>query len=224
MKPTVGYRRLLFATGIALGSGCGLSEYQAKYEKQQERMDYLDQENIYLGHSPEPLDKKDSKDPALTVYLRLPLGISTRPEEKPQGILYRYHNSYAKPPKDSNVKYSEIEGVYLAAEINQDWNGFWKKSLEPFKGVDPLKAGKVELATPGQPAREFRTVSFTDGDDPTWSYQFYFSREKEYCVAIGFRGSEKVMSSETAKKAIEFGLKSLVVGKAAEPFLRKSPS
>jgi hypothetical protein len=222
MKPSVGYRRLLVASGIVLAWGCGLSEYQAKYEKQQERMNYLDQENLYL--SKDPIEKKDSNNAAVKLYVRLPLGISTIAEEKLLGILNRYHNNFAKAPKESDAKYSEIEGVYLVAEINKDWNDFLRKSMEPFKNIDPLKAGRVELAVPGQQAREFRTLSFTDATDPVWSYQFYFYREKENCVALGFRGSEKAMNSETAKKAMEFSVKSLAVGKAAEPLVRKSTS
>jgi hypothetical protein len=224
MKPLFGYRRPLLATGLALVLGCGLSEYQSKYEKQQERINYLDQENQYLGRGPEPLEKKDSSDPASMVSLRFPVGISSRAEEKPQGTLYRYPSKFAKPPKDSDLKYSEIEGVYLAVDNSKDWIGFLKKTMEPFKGVDPLKTGKVDLEAPGRQARSFQTVSFTEGTDPIWSYQFFFCREKEFGVVVGFRGLEKAMTTETAKKAMELSIKSLTFGKGADSALRKSSS
>jgi hypothetical protein len=225
MKPSNCYSlyflALLSAT-VALALGCGLAEYEGKYEKQQERMNYIDQENQYLGSPVELPVSKESKGPVPEIHLRLPLGISTNYEEKPEGILYHYPKRSSKVSKDSDQKMTEIESVYFAVEMNKDWNDFKKRGLGPFKDVDPRNVRKVNLEVPGRPPRAFQTISFTDGTDPTWSYQFYFFQDDVYRVAIGFRGTEKALASESAKQAMEFSVKSLAVGKVAEPIARKS--
>jgi len=144
----------------------------------------------------------------------LPLGISTNYEEKPEGILYHYPKTSSKAPKVSDSKMTEIESAFFAVEMNKDWNEFKRRALGPFKDVDPRNVRTVNLEVPGRPPRSFQTISFTDGVEPTWSYQFYFFHDDVYQVAIGFRGTEKALASETAKQAMEFSVKSLAVGKA----------
>ncbi len=215
MKPSIGYRRLLLMAGLAFVSGCGLSQYQAKYEKQQERMNYFDQENLFLGAPLKLPDLKESNSPYPNVFLRPPLGISTTPEEKPEGILYRYPKISSKLSPEPNQKVSEIESVSLAVETGNDWNDFKKRALSPFKDVDAQNLRRVKLEVPGRPPRDFYTVSFTHGSDPSWSYQFYFFKDDVYRVAIGFRATEKTLASENAKQAMEFSVKTLAVGRAA---------
>jgi hypothetical protein len=222
MKSCNGYLNLFLLAGLAFASGCGLSEYEAKYEKQQERMNFIDQENQYLGAPFELPIPKESKGPLPKIHLRLPLGISTNYEEKPEGILYRYPKRSSKASKDSDQKVTEIESVYFAVEMDKDWNDFKKRALGPFKDVDPRNVRTVNLEVPGRPSRTFQTISFTDGTDPTWSYLFYFFHDDVYRVAIGFRGTEKTLASEPAKQAMDFSVKSLAVGKGAEPIGRKS--
>jgi len=212
MKRADGYRCLLF--GLAFCSGCGLSEYESKYEKQQERMNYLDEENRYLGKPIELATKKDSTGSG--IRLRLPLGISTNHDEETVGILNHYPKSSSKPPKGTDAKVSEIESAYVAFETTKDRNQFKKQALEPFKSADPQATRTVNLEIPGRPARTFEMISFTDGSDPTWAYRFYFFRDEVYRVAIGFRGSEPALASETARQAMEFSVKALAVGKTAE--------
>src|SRR5712692_8324840 len=114
MKLSNGDIRFFLAVGLLGAWGCGLSEYQSKYEKQQERMNYLDQENLYLGRPLILPAKKESNGPPVSV--RLPLGISTKPDEEPVGILYRYPKSSAKSLQGANVKVSEIESAFVAVE------------------------------------------------------------------------------------------------------------
>ena len=220
MKAFNGYQRVLFAAGIAFGSGCGLSEYQSKYEKQQERMNYLDQENLYLGRPQVLPAKKESNGPPVSV--RLPLGISTKPDEEPVGILYRYPKSSAKSLQGTNVKVSEIESAFVAVETTGNWKEFKKRALEPFKGADPENARTVSLEIPGRPARTFETIAFTDGADPTWAYRFYFFHDQTCHAAIGFRGSESALASETARHGMEFSVKTLAVGNVLVPAAKKS--
>jgi len=70
----------------------------------------------------------------------------------------------------------------------------------------------VTLEIPSRRTRTFETMSFTYGSDPTWSYRFYFYRDDPYRVAIGFRGSEAALASDTAKQAMEHSVKTLAVG------------
>jgi hypothetical protein len=215
MKTPNGDLRFILSAGLLGALGCGLSEYQQKYEKQQERMNYLDQENQYLGSALTVPTPKESKSASPKVFLRLPIGISPNHDEKPEGILYRYPKSSSKASAESGAKASDIDSVFLAVETDKDWNDFKKRALEPFKGVEAPNMRGVNLEVPGRPPKSFQTISFTYGDDPSWSYQFYFYKDDVYRVAIGFRGTDKVMASDAAKQAMEYSLKTLVVGKAA---------
>jgi hypothetical protein len=205
----------LLAAGLLGALGCGLSEYQQKYEKQQERMNYIDQENQYLGSPLHVPVSKESKSAPPQVYLRLPLGISPNYDEKPEGILYRYPKSSSKISADSNSKVSQIDSVFFAVEIDKDWNDFKKQALDPFKSVDAQNLRTLNLEVPGRAPKTFQTVSFTYGDDPSWTYQFYFFKDDVYRVAIGFRGTDKIMASENAKQAMEYSVRTLEVGKTA---------
>src|SRR5438128_6562021 len=169
MKRIDGYRCLLLAAGLAFGSGCGLSEYESKYEKQQERMNYLDDENRYLGRPVELVAKKGSTGPI--IRLRLPRGISTNHDEEPLGVLYRYPKISSKIPPGDDAKISDLDSAYVAFETAKDWNQFKKKALEPFKSANPQASRLINLEIPGRPARTFEMISFTDGSDPTWAYR-----------------------------------------------------
>ena len=116
---------------------------------------------------------------------------------------------------ESGAKPSDIDSVFFAVETDKDWNDFKKRVLEPFKGVEGQNPRTIDLEVPGRQPKTFQTISFTYGDDPSWSYQFYFYKDDVYRVAIGFRGTDKVMASDTAKQAMEYSVKTLVVGRAA---------
>jgi len=213
MKLSNGDIRFFLAVGLLGAWGCPLSEYQQKYEKQQERMNYLDQENQYLGSPLNVTAPKESKNVPPKVFLRLPLGISPNYDEKPEGILYRYPKSGSKIAADSNVKPSEIDSVFFAVETDKDWNEFKKRALEPFGGVDVQNVRTINLEIPGRPPKTLQTINFTYGDDPSWMYQFYFYKDDVYRMVIGFRGTDKVMASDNAKQAIEYSVKTLAIGK-----------
>src|SRR5262245_35827194 len=177
MKIPNGDLRFILSASLLGALGCGLSEYQQKYEKQQERMNYLDQENQYLGSPLKVPVSKESKNAPPQVFLRLPIGISPNHDEKPEGILYRYPKSSSKAMTESGAKPSEIESVVFAVETDQDWNDFKKRALKPFEGVDAQNLRTINLEVPGRPPKSFQTINFTYGDDPTWSYQFYFHKD-----------------------------------------------
>jgi hypothetical protein len=221
MKSSNGYWHLFLAVGMVFGCGCGLSEYQSKYEKQQERMNYLDQQELHLGRAITLPDKKDSNEPRISV--RLPLGISTNHEEEPVGILYHYPKSSSKALQGANAKISEIESVFLTVETTKNWKEFKKRALEPFKGADPQSVHSVSLEILGRPPRSFEYVAFTEGMEPTWAYRFYFFQDKGCGVAIGFRGSESALTSEAARQAMEFSVKTLTVDTNPAPATKKSP-
>jgi hypothetical protein len=218
MKSSNGYWRLLLAAGIVFAAGCGLSEYQSKYEKQHERMNYLDQQDQYLGRAVTLPDRKDSHEPHASV--RLPLGISTNHEEEPVGILYRYPRSSSKTLQGGNAKISEIDSVFLAVETTKNWKEFKKRALETFKGIEPQNVRPVSLEIPGRPPRNFETIAFTEGMEPTWAYRFYFFQDQGCGVAIGFRGSESVM--KTAAEVMEFSVKTLTVDNKPGSVTKKS--
>jgi hypothetical protein len=220
MKPREVYQRILVAGGIILAAGCGLSEYQNKYEKQQDRMNYLDQENQFLGPPVALPAKKDSNDPRVSV--RLPWGMKSKPDDETLGILHRYAKSAAKPPQGADVKVNEIESAFAVVAATKKWKDFKAEVLEPFKNVDAQSARTVSLEIPGRPPRTFETLAFTEGTDPAWEYRFYFFKGENSYVAIGFRGSEKALASETTRQAMEFSVKTLAVDIAPAPAEKKS--
>jgi hypothetical protein len=220
MKSSNGYWRIHVAAGMVFAAGCGLSEYESKYEKQQERMNYLDQQDQYLGRPVTLPDKKNSNEPRVSV--RLPLGISTNHEEEPVGILNRYPKSSSKALQGDKAKISEIDSVFLAVETTKNWKEFKKRALEPFKGVEPQDVRLVSLEIPGRPPRNFETIAFTDGTEPTWAYRFYFFQDKGCGVALGFRGTEGALASETARQAMEFSVKTLTVDTNPVPATKSS--
>jgi hypothetical protein len=210
---------LLFALG------CGLSEYQEKFARQQERVNYLDRENEYLGKPIElPKKKEGDTGPRLAVFFRPPLGILTSPDEQPTGVLFHYGRApSAKSAKGSSGKLSGVQDVYLSVTINKDWSDFKKEVFASIKGSEGKTTQIKTLTAPGRQPMTFETVSFTEGSDPAMNYQFYFFRNEIYRVALVFQGPEKVMNSEMTRESIELSLKSLAVGDAAKERARHSP-
>jgi hypothetical protein len=210
---------LLFALG------CGLSEYQEKFARQQERVNYLDRENEYLGKPIElPKKKEGDSSPSLSVFFRPPFGIATSPDENSLGVLSHYGKAGStKSSKGSAGKLSGIQHVYLLVRINMDWSVFKNEVLASFKDSEGKTTKIITLSPPGREAITLETLAFTAGADPAMNYQFYFFRNEIYRVAIVFQGPEKTMSSEVSKEAIEVSLKSLAVGDAAKERARHSP-
>jgi hypothetical protein len=209
---------LLFALG------CGLSEYQEKFARQQERVNYWDRENEYLGKPIElPKKKEGDTSPGMLIFFRPPLGVLATPDEKPVGVLFHYAKAgSAKSAKGSAAKVSGIQDVYVARSINTDWSAFKAEVLASIKGAEGTATRIVTFSPPGREPITFETLSFTAGADPVMNYQFYFFRNETYRVAIGFQGPAKVMSSDVSKEAIELSLKSLAVGVAAKERERHS--
>jgi hypothetical protein len=73
MKIPNGDLRFILSASLLGALGCGLSEYQQKYEKQQERMNYLDQENQYLGSTLNVPSPKESKSAPPKSFFVCPL-------------------------------------------------------------------------------------------------------------------------------------------------------
>jgi hypothetical protein len=172
-----------------------------------------------LGRPIELPNKKEGNEPALSVFLRLPIGIATSPDDKPLGLLSHYGQG---GPKSSTAKLSGIQEVFLAVTINKNWPDFKNEVLASIKGTEGKTIRNETFSAPGRGPISFETLSFTEGGDPPMNNKFYFFRNEIYRVAIVFRGPERVMNSEAAKEAIEFSLKSLSVGDAATDRTRSS--
>jgi hypothetical protein len=197
---------------VLFAFGCGLADYQEKFARRQERVNYMDQENEYLGKPIQlPRKKEGDSNPSVSVFFRPPLGISTSPDDKPVGVLSHYHKVGSS--KTSSAKADGIQDLYLAVAINRSWPDFKNDVLASFKSSEG-KAGNETLSAPGREPLTFETFSFTEGAEPMLSYRFYFFRDEIYRVAIGFAGPQSAMSSESTQQAIKFSLGSLVVGES----------
>jgi hypothetical protein len=211
---------------LLFAAGCGLSDYQEKLARQQERVNSWSRENQYLGKPLElPKKKEGETNPDLLVFLRPPLGIRTSPDEQPTGVLFHYgRTASGKSSKTASDKLSGVQDVYLAVTINKDWTEFKKQVMSSIKGAEGRGTQiKTLTAAPDREPMTYETFSFIEAGDPPMGYQFYFFHDEIYRVAIVFRGPEGAMKSEPTKEAIDFSLKSLAVGETAKKRSRLLP-
>jgi len=95
---------------LLLGAGgCGLSEYEQQIDREQKRLQLIDEENSYLG---EPIEAPKIKQansttfqiPTTTIGFRPPRGIAAKPGSELRGdILYQYSKPFRSPTSGSQA-------------------------------------------------------------------------------------------------------------------------
>jgi hypothetical protein len=211
---------LLFATVLLLpGSGCGLDHYEQQMEAEQKRVKYLDDENQNLEGNPLKLPEKKAGDkeaiPANDFFYRPPKGISTTPDPKPIGILYRY------PSTDPNANIQEL--LVAAVKTKEGTDNFRTSVLQTLRSSFGLREGEPKTRDAGGPAAG-HTVHYDYFDlqgapnqpgGVVYFYREYVQGEGAYQVALAFRAmtSQPVIANESP--ALELTLASLRVDSAA---------
>ncbi len=208
---------LVLALCLPLSAGCGLSEYEDRMEREQKRVNYIDEENKHLEGTPLKLpekksdDKKpDEKEAGPELFFRPPKGFATTAEPKPTGILIRFGAGSAKG----------FEYLLVAVERTDKTEDF-KKRVQASLVQASLSTipGNTKPKEVGQRSdRPLRYDCVEQSNHP--ELLVYFYREDPYSVAIVFRKDTAAQGGANLEESINYSLASLMVGSAAGNRLR----
>jgi hypothetical protein len=191
-----------------VNQGCGLSEYESRMEEQQERMNYMDEENKNLDGNilQVPGTKVDDKVeiPPNHFYCRPPKGISPKPREQKLGDLL-----YVFPGSGSNPLIRDM----LAAIVKTDGtNKFVEEVLQALGGMSGTRKYR-DLRPPGRAGMHLETYEEATPDLITDVY--FYKQDTPYEVALAFRLMPKAATDSSAKERINYCLGSLRAGSLA---------
>ncbi len=210
MKPTPVRRRfVLLVPGLfaVAASGCGLGEYEAKLVEQQRRLERFDRENKDLGG---PLELPTVKDepPPVDVFLRLPKGVQTQPENKETpSPFYQYKgggsfsnvwvgwSGWAGNEKAAGFR-KEVLNRFAPGDVQQD-----QVPTAPFVGPS-LTLTRVSKTEPSRMV----LVYFTPGDRVAVVYEVPMEkyRLKPTTDAIGASLNTLAVAPEASKARAEY--------------------
>jgi hypothetical protein len=223
------------AAVVLLGaSGCGLSEYEEKLDREQKRLQQIDETNKFLG---DPIEVPQIKDPnpnappgaTTDIFFRPPRGIGSKFEATPRGeLLYQYPNVSRTLASVQRRQVSAEESLFLNvfAAVTPttappgNWEAFAIKVQQAFAGLTPSgQPVLVPVSPPGRSRMEFQSLSFAEpANDATKQptiYRVYFYKGESYNVAIVYHhGQDKVQNADV-NKIIDFSLQSLALGPEA---------
>jgi hypothetical protein len=229
---------LVLATPLWL-TGCGLEDYEAKMLKEQKRIEYMDQENYYLGPPigalqppavpPAPGAPATAKStapakPPIDVFLRLPKGLATNPERTTLGTkdspLYRFLGAVTPPsnapalakPQPTEPGVQGFQVAYFA--VSEEKKPNWKEILQSFGAIDFSKSTRLTRkneATGATP--QFDSWRFS-GADKADTLVFIYAGDP-YQAAVVFKISSEKTQSPDVGKAIDLSLQSLALGPEA---------
>jgi hypothetical protein len=210
---------LLTASLLLLESGCGLDHYEQQMEREQQRLQYLDDQNQNLEANPLKWPEKKGEDKEAVgdkdFFFRPPKGISTTPEPMPMGMFYRYSST------DPTGNLQDLLVAFaLSREGTEKFRNEVLRNLESFglRAAGPIKSREAGLPI-GQPIR----YDFYELQGPPnqagGSVYFYHepaSGDAEYQVALVFRGTPSSPGGIPNDSAVmELTLGSLRVGNVA---------
>ena len=124
---------LLLTAGLLVqGAGCGLDHYEQQLESEQKRVKYLDDENRNL-ENPLKLPEKKGEDkegvPERDFFFRPPKDISTTPDPKPVGILFRYPSTNPNANLQDNIQ----ELLVAVAKAKESTDSFQRSVLQTLR-------------------------------------------------------------------------------------------
>jgi hypothetical protein len=190
------------------GLGCGLTQYEGKMEEQQDRLDYMEQENKHLspGYLQLPPTKEDKKViiPGNHFFCRPPIGISLTPTEQKLGdVLYVFPATSNKSPIREM-----LAGMAKAGKSSK----FTEEVLSAL-GIMASTKKYRELRPPGRPVMRFEQYQESDGEQITDVY--FYRQDAPYEVAIAFRVTLQGGKESAVKEDIDYSLRSLRAGSVA---------
>jgi hypothetical protein len=198
-------------------------------EAEQKRVKYLDDENQNLEGNPLKLPEKKAGDkeaiPANDFFYRPPKGISTTPDPKPIGILYRY------PSTDPNANIQEL--LVAAVKTKEGTDNFRTSVLQTLRSSFGLREGEPKTRDAGGPAAGHTGGPAAGHAVPmhydyfdlqgapnqpggvVYFYREYVKGEGGYQVALAFRAASSQPMIANESPAMELTLASLRVDSAA---------
>jgi hypothetical protein len=211
-------------------SGCGLAEYENELDREQKRLEVIDEENKLLG---EPIEAPKSKEANLNVpgggstpiFFRPPRGITATLQGNPRAdILYQYaplNRPGAFQRRRGPVDDTPFLNVFVAITPAKDFTQFATQVQQAFAGATASEASQVTREPPGRAPMVFQTRSFTepaaDAKKSASVYRVYFYTGQEYHVALVYHLPQEKAAAADVNKTIEYSLQSLAVGSDAAP-------
>lgn len=187
--------------GCVFLTGCGLSAYEAKMQRAQQRLKAIEEENRILdGPLSIPVPAaKEGVPPPPAVFLRAPKGISEIAQnatEPRNGVLYTYRN----PGGMTVGSVAQVE-VGIGGKDDKEFlasvERLYGRSGDVLKRPTPFKyAGRSFEATEFEDGQTFHSINHFQGPDGQ--------------VAIVY--SVPVAQKAAAQKAIELSLRSFAMG------------
>jgi hypothetical protein len=195
-------RAALGLLAAALLGGCGLPEYEARMQQEQERLDRFDEENKALDAPLDPPKRQAGKDTVQDpVFFRPPKGIAATPKEPALGPLSRYLRN------SQNCPFSEVH----LATAPADQKDF---------ASSVVKAASAQLGGDASPRRVSKNpyrrdpLQFEVYDNAPGGYALYLCQRNGVQVAVGFQADRGRALSSLAKQ-IDLSLESLAAGPEA---------
>jgi hypothetical protein len=178
-------------------TGCGLADYQERMDGEQQRMDYILNENRALQGPVELPRPKDATEKLPDVFFRPPKGISRAPAEEAKFFPYVYYPRTAVSLFDAVL-------VYVSSASPDD---FWREVVRPFPGLSQpaFKPEPEPLKPLDRKPMNFDTVQGAN-------YSVYVHQAEQGRVAIAFLLPVGVAESEEIRTQKRYSLASLVVG------------
>lgn len=204
--------------------GCGVSDYETDFKNATEWVNYVDEENKWLGEPAQmppkketaPVPKGKQPTPPVEWFLRLPKDISAKPDPDPIGtFLYHYPrltSGQASPQAaaQSAAQATGVKDVYVAVASTADKKKeeFKSEIIASFTGIDPsIKKTENKQAPRGKPL-SLEVYSYAGPEEALF---IYFYSEQNFLAGVVYR----LDTSKPAKNTMDFSLKTLVVGPAA---------
>ncbi|HEV8062466.1 MAG TPA: hypothetical protein VGP68_21485 [Gemmataceae bacterium] len=194
------------ASACLTSAGCGLQDYEARMETQQNRLRYLELQNQNLEPYKLQLpDRKPEDDLAKEeFFMRPPKGISGDGDDKIIG------SDIAHFPANGGTP---IRDVWVAAVKRDNDKKFQKDVLELLK----INARKVQTKTVGgvgMPQLPFDWIH--DDQGAKGIFDAYFYKKSPFLAAIVFRTEGNKENAVTTPPQIDYALASLRLGSEAK--------
>jgi hypothetical protein len=203
---------------VCLLCGCGLSEYEAEMEKQQKRIDYMEEENAVLeaDYFRMPPKKEGTKIliPANHFFFRPPKGFSADPAPTSVADLYEFN------PTSKNSGITKLwAGIYIVkAEKDKkaEKSDKFQNDVLSFLHITSKEGKKVDVMAGNRNKRP--TFELYEEKGPKEVTRAYFYKDdppSNYRIVIAMRMQAGVATDNNAKHIIDTALATTRAGKEA---------
>jgi hypothetical protein len=202
---------LAASLGLA-GQGCGLAEYEAKMQFQQDRLNYAERENRFLESEslqlPATMEDDNEVIPATHFFCRPPRDIEPVPSEAKLGNILHIFRARGLQ--------SALREM-MVGMVKTDGSSRFIEDVLSVLGCQGAARSFVDLSPPGRPALHLERYEEEQPDEVT---QVYFYRDGPYEAAVVFKLSPSGAQQSGMQEAIKYSLGSLRTGNLASEMVR----